>query len=120
MGFIVDAHYARGAPSAVAPLTPAAAFVALGAAMASCGRPMRRVLAAFLLLAPVTDAEVLTRTAGEFRVTADTALAFPGGVVSLTLSSRRPVASLAYGILDGQRCMFYPDGGDWRALVPVS
>jgi peptidase M23-like protein len=81
---------------------------------------MRRILIVFLLLAPVAHAEVLTRTAGDFRVTADTSLAFPGGLVSLTLWSRRPVASLAYGILDGQRCLFYPEGRDWRALVPVS
>jgi murein DD-endopeptidase MepM/ murein hydrolase activator NlpD len=81
---------------------------------------MRRASLVLLLLAAPVQAQVLSRGAGEFQVNVDTSLAFPGGLVSVLLSSRRLVPAMGYAVLDGRRCPFLSEGRDWRALVPVS
>ncbi|HEX6737067.1 MAG TPA: M23 family metallopeptidase [Vicinamibacteria bacterium] len=85
---------------------------------------MRRALAALpillLLPAPTLRAQVVTRAAGEFQLSVDTSLAFPGGLIAVRLSSRRGLPALAFAVLDGRRCPFFAEGRDWRALVPVA
>jgi hypothetical protein len=60
-----------------------------------------------------------THRYGGLTVDVQDADAFPGGVVVVRLSSRRPLRGIVYGILDGRRCPAFPSGGGWRALVPV-
>src|SRR5262245_31318479 len=73
-----------------------------------------------LLPAAAARPQALTRAAGEFQVSVDASLAFPGGLVTVRLSSPRGVPALAFAVLDGRRCPFFSDGRDWRALVPVA
>jgi murein DD-endopeptidase MepM/ murein hydrolase activator NlpD len=81
---------------------------------------MRRALVVLLLAAFPAQAQVFSRSAGEFQISADTSLAFPGGLVSVRLSSRRAASAAAYAVLGGRRCPFFPDGREWRALVPIA
>jgi hypothetical protein len=81
---------------------------------------MRRALLILFLVASTAHAQVLSRSAGDFQVTADTSLAFPGGLISLRLSSRRSLPAFAYAVLDGRRCPFFREGRDWRALAPIA
>jgi murein DD-endopeptidase MepM/ murein hydrolase activator NlpD len=54
---------------------------------------------------------------GNVTFVADQSQAFPGGLVVVRLSSRRPLGA-AFAILDGRRVPFYLAGGP-RALVPI-
>ena len=81
---------------------------------------MRRALVVLLLAALPAQAQVFGRSSGEFQINADTSLAFPGGLVSVRLSSRRGASAMAFAVLGGRRCPFFPDGREWRALVPVA
>lgn len=80
---------------------------------------MRRALLVLLFIGPPSHAQVLVRSAGEFQVSADTSLAYPGGVISVRLSSRRLWPALAYAIFDGRRCPLFQEEREWRGLVPI-
>jgi murein DD-endopeptidase MepM/ murein hydrolase activator NlpD len=66
-----------------------------------------------------TSAGEVVRRVGAVTFRADTARAFPGGVVVARLASRRRLGA-AWAFLDGWRAPFYPSAGGPRALVPVS
>ena len=81
---------------------------------------IRALLAALALLAPLGPAASadIHRYKG-LTVEVDDADAFPGGLVSVKLVSRRPLRGIVYGILDGRRCPAFAVRGGMRALVPV-
>lgn len=66
-----------------------------------------------------TDVLAATRTGGGVSISVDEASAFPGGVLTVRLSSRRPIRGIVYGILDGRRCPAFWTREGMRALVPV-
>ncbi|HEY7514853.1 MAG TPA: M23 family metallopeptidase [Vicinamibacteria bacterium] len=70
-----------------------------------------------LLLAVPLPAQDVVKRVGSVTFSADPSQAFPGGLVVVRLSSRRPLGA-AYAILDGRRVPFYLAGGP-RALVPI-
>lgn len=82
-------------------------------------RPVSIAAAIAFTLSSVAHGQTVTRTAGRITITADLADAFPGGMVTVTARSRRPIRGIAYAILDGRRCPAFsaPDG--LRALVPI-
>jgi murein DD-endopeptidase MepM/ murein hydrolase activator NlpD len=82
---------------------------------------LRRRVFPFLLVAlgaaPGRSQEV-SRYVGSVRFSADTSLAFPGGLIVARLQSRRGLGS-ALAILDGRRVPFHPSPRGPRALVAV-
>ena len=70
-----------------------------------------------LLLGVPAPAQDVVKRVGSVTFTADQSQAFPGGLVVVRLSSKRPLGA-AYAILDGRRVPFYLAGGP-RALVPI-
>jgi hypothetical protein len=86
---------------------------------------MRRALLLFLAtaLAPcaarATDAPLVVRAVGRMTIRADQTLAFPGGLLTVQVRSRRPVRGAMYAVLDGRRCPFFYRGGVFTALVPI-
>ena len=80
-----------------------AVFVALSAATAS----------------PADTASLVVRKVGRLTIKADQTLAFPGGLLSVQVQSRRSVGGMLYAILDGRRCPFFYRGGTFTALVPI-
>ncbi len=74
-------------------------------------------LSVALLLAVPLPAQDVVKRVGNVTFTADPSQAFPGGVVVVRLSSKRPLGA-AYAIIDGRRVPFYLAGGP-RALVPI-
>jgi len=84
-------------------------------------RPVVRAIALSLALlpwAPPAAGAAIHRYQG-LTVEVDDADAFPGGMVSVKLVSRRPLRGVVYGILDGRRCPGFATRGGVRALVPV-
>lgn len=80
---------------------------------------LSRAALAWVLLSVAADAAAATRTGGGISVSVDEASAFPGGVLTVRLSSRRPIRGIVYGILDGRRCPAFWTREGMRALVPV-
>ena len=75
---------------------------------------------ALLLFCPAwVGAQEITRTAGRLRIAVETADAYPGGLLVVSLRSPKSIAGVVYGILDGRRCPFFPAKQGLRALVPV-
>jgi murein DD-endopeptidase MepM/ murein hydrolase activator NlpD len=77
----------------------------------------------FLLAGPGISAaatsQLVVRQVGRLTIRADQTLAFPGGLVSIQLHSRRAIGGVIYAILDGRRCPFFYRGGTFTALVPI-
>ena len=87
---------------------------------------MRRiVLFAFVLALAVpvpgraAHSTLVVRQVGRLTIRADQTLAYPGGLVSVQLQSRRAIGGVIYAILDGRRCPFFYRGGTFTALVPI-
>jgi murein DD-endopeptidase MepM/ murein hydrolase activator NlpD len=80
-----------------------------------------RVAAAAVVLAlSVPPAQALVaRGAGGLSIDVDQEDAFPGGMLTVRLVSRRPVRGTVVGILDGRRCPAFWGHDGLRALVPV-
>jgi murein DD-endopeptidase MepM/ murein hydrolase activator NlpD len=81
-----------------------------------------RSAAVFLALAlalPWTAAHAASHRYRGLTIEVGDADAFPGGVITVELVSRRPVRGEVYGILDGRRCPAFWTAGGLRALVPV-
>ena len=78
-------------------------------------------LSAFVLVAALGAADVLAaaRTGGGVSISVDEESAFPGGVLTVRLSSRKPIRGIVYGILDGRRCPAFWTRDGMRALVPI-
>lgn len=78
-------------------------------------------LAALVLAAALgaTDVLAAARTGGGVAISVDETSAFPGGVLTVRLSSRRPIRGIVYGILDGRRCPAFWTREGMRALVPI-
>src|SRR5687767_5776660 len=72
-----------------------------------------------LILPLLASAPPVTRTAGGVTVIADIVDAFPGGMIPVSVRSRRPIRGVVYGILDGRRCPAFWTLGGLRALVPI-
>ena len=72
-----------------------------------------------LLSATWSDAAVVPRNSAGFSIAVDEREAYPGGLLTVRLHSRRPLRGIVYGILDGRRCPAFPSGDGIRALVPV-
>lgn len=70
--------------------------------------------------APAADASLVVRKVGRLTIKADQTLAFPGGLVTVQVQSRRSVGGMLYAILDGRRCPFFYRGGTFTALVPIA
>jgi hypothetical protein len=88
---------------------------------------MRSLAVLFLMLvlaapgasAPAGDPQMVVRRVGRLTIRADQALAFPGGLVSVQIQSRRSIGGALYAILDGRRCPFFYRKGSFTALVPI-
>ncbi len=65
------------------------------------------------------EAPLVVRHAGRLTIRADQTLAFPGGLVSVEVRSRRAIGGVMYAILDGRRCPFFYRAGAFTALVPI-
>jgi hypothetical protein len=78
-------------------------------------------LAAVLLGLPSAPAwpQQFSRTAGRVTITVDETSAFPGGMLTVWLRSRRALGGVIYGILDGRRCPAFWTSRGMRILVPV-
>jgi murein DD-endopeptidase MepM/ murein hydrolase activator NlpD len=80
-------------------------------------------LALLLLLAPAAgladDATLVVRKAGRMTIRADQTFAFPGGLLTVQVQSRRSIRGALYAVLDGRRCPFFYRRGTFTALVPV-
>ena len=76
-------------------------------------------LVASIALAAASPARATTHRFGGLSVAVGEEDAFPGGVVTVTLVSRRPVRGMVTAILDGRRCPAFWTEGALRALVPV-
>jgi hypothetical protein len=83
------------------------------------------ILPAILLLLPARTpaaparASTVVRQVGRLTIRADQALAFPGGLVTVELRSRKAIGGTLYAILDGRRCPFFYRNGTFTALVPI-
>jgi murein DD-endopeptidase MepM/ murein hydrolase activator NlpD len=86
---------------------------------------MRRAILSLLLvlavpsLSAAASSALVVRKVGRVTIKADQTLAFPGGLVSVQLQSRRSIGGALYAILDGRRCPFFYRSGVFRALVPI-
>ena len=87
---------------------------------------MNAIRGALILLALVVcaarDAAAASPAAHRFgglTVFVDDGDAFPGGIVTVRLASRRPLRGIVYGILDGRRCPAFLAREGMRVLVPV-
>ena len=78
----------------------------------------RLALAAVLTLAAPASAEEVKRRVGRLTVAVDEAAAYPGGMVTVRLRSRRSLG-VVHAILDGRRSPFLLTRRGMRALVPV-
>ena len=81
----------------------------------------RTLVALALLLAlasPAAPAGV-TRNPGGLSIAVDEREAYPGGLLTIRLHSRRPIRGIVYGILDGRRCPAFSSADGLRVLVPV-
>ena len=65
------------------------------------------------------EAPLVVRHAGRLTIRADQTLAFPGGLVTVEVRSRRAIGGVMYAILDGRRCPFFYRAGAFTALVPI-
>jgi murein DD-endopeptidase MepM/ murein hydrolase activator NlpD len=75
------------------------------------------LLSCLLVTSPaLAHAELLTKTVGKLTITADTALARPGGVLIVRL---RPGLGTTYAILNGRRAPFLQTPRGPRALLPI-
>jgi hypothetical protein len=82
---------------------------------------MRHVaLAGLILLASPSFSmpQVVSKRVGQVTFVADLAQAYPGGLITVQLGSRRGVGT-TYAILDGRRAPFYASDHGPRALVPI-
>ena len=76
-------------------------------------------VAAVFALSAAAEAAVATRSPGGLSIAVDERDAYPGGLLTVRLHSRRPFRGIVYGILDGRRCPAFPAPDGLRALVPV-
>ena len=81
-------------------------------------RSFRAAWAVIALAVSVPPAQATLGARG-FSIDVDQEDGFPGGMLTVRLSSRRPVRGEVYGILDGRRCPAFWTRGGLRALVPV-
>jgi murein DD-endopeptidase MepM/ murein hydrolase activator NlpD len=84
-------------------------------------RPL--ILALLLALAPAAgraaERQLVVRQVGGLTIRADQTLAFPGGLLTVQVRSRKAMRGIMYAILDGRRCPFFYRGGVFTALVPL-
>jgi hypothetical protein len=87
---------------------------------------MRRTPILFLLVvlagpafARGAESPLVVRRVGRLTIKADPSLAFPGGLLTVQVQSRRAVGGMIQAILDGRRCPFFYRGGTFTALVPI-
>ena len=76
------------------------------------GGPGRRGSAA-------TPLAAATHRAGPYTVAIDDGSAFQGGMLDVSMTSRRAIRGIVNVVLDGRRCPAFWSGGRLRALVPV-
>ena len=69
--------------------------------------------------APAADARLVVRQVGRMTIRADQTLAFPGGLLTVQVQSRKAIRGALYAVLDGRRCPFFYRRGTFTALVPV-
>jgi murein DD-endopeptidase MepM/ murein hydrolase activator NlpD len=67
----------------------------------------------------VPHVEAATARFGGMSVEVEEADAYPGGMLSVRLISRRPIRGEVFGILDGRRCPAFWSRDGLRALVPI-
>jgi murein DD-endopeptidase MepM/ murein hydrolase activator NlpD len=79
----------------------------------------RAACAVAVLALCVSPLHAATRSARGLSIDVDQADAFPGGMLTVRLASRRPVRGTVFGILDGRRCPAFWTREGLRALVPV-
>ena len=77
------------------------------------------VAAVLALSVAAAHAAVVPRSPGGLSIAVDERDAYPGGLLTVRLHSRRPVRGIVYGILDGRRCPAFSTPDGLRALVPV-
>ena len=78
---------------------------------------MAGLVLAFLV--PPAWSQQFSRTVGRVTITVDEGSAFPGGMLTVWLRSRRSLGGVIYGILDGRRCPAFPTSRGMRAQVPI-
>jgi murein DD-endopeptidase MepM/ murein hydrolase activator NlpD len=71
-----------------------------------------------LALSPA-EASAAKRAPAGVSIAVDERDAYPGGLLTVRLHSRRPVRGIVYGILDGRRCPAFSTPDGLRVLVPV-
>jgi hypothetical protein len=76
------------------------------------------VLAVSLIIATGADAELVSKQVGRLTITADTAQAFPGGLLVARLHPA-PSNGAAFAQFEGRRYNFFPTPFGLRALVPI-
>ena len=101
-----------------APLPPPAGWWHHRRAMTKTRRLALVAGLAVLSLTPSAFAEEVTRRVGRLTVSVDEAAAYPGGMITVRLRSKRPLG-VVYAILEGRRCPFLLTRRGMRALVPV-
>ena len=80
---------------------------------------MRLAAALCIALCTASVDAATTRSPGGLSIAVDEREAYPGGLLTVRLHSRRPLRGIVYGILDGRRCPAFPSADGMRALVPV-
>jgi murein DD-endopeptidase MepM/ murein hydrolase activator NlpD len=73
----------------------------------------------FGFLVPPAWSQQSSRTVGRVTITVDEGSAFPGGMLTVWLRSRRALGGVIYGILDGRRCPAFATPRGMRVLVPI-
>jgi murein DD-endopeptidase MepM/ murein hydrolase activator NlpD len=64
-------------------------------------------------------ASAAARRGAGVSISVDDSEAYPGGMLTVRLTSRRPIGGVVYGILDGRRCPAFRSPGGMQAMVPV-
>jgi hypothetical protein len=71
------------------------------------------------LLSPPAWSQQISKTIGRVTIVVDEAAAYPGGLLTVWLRSRRGVGGRVLGILDGRRCPAFSTSRGIRAMVPI-
>jgi murein DD-endopeptidase MepM/ murein hydrolase activator NlpD len=84
-------------------------------------RPPAALLLPVLFLPPAgtSSAQDVVRRVGRYTVTAETAAAYPGGLIVARLRASHPIRAIAYANIDGRRFRFLETHAGLRALVPL-
>jgi murein DD-endopeptidase MepM/ murein hydrolase activator NlpD len=77
------------------------------------------LLIAAATLADAAQSPLVVRHAGRLVIRADQTLAFPGGLLTVQVRSRKAMRGIMYAILDGRRCPFFYRAGAFTARVPI-